>query len=65
MTTPVQSPTQEFMYDGYIKSINNMTLEANPDLLDIETDYKNDIDTTELEDFRTSLYTIKRKTAAA
>ena len=42
-----------------------MTLEANSSLLDLEAYYKNDINATELKDFRNSLYDIERKTSAA
>ena len=48
-----------------IKRIKKLTLEANTDLLDIEADYKNDIDATELENFKASLYNIERETYAA
>ena len=65
MTTPVQSPPQEIIYEGYIKRINELTLEANTDLLDIKADYENDIEATELENFKASLYNIERKTSAA
>ena len=39
MTPPVQNLTQEFEYDGYIKRINEMTLKANANFLDIEADH--------------------------
>ena len=42
-----------------------MTLEANTDLLDIIADYENDIEATELENFKASLYNIERETSAA
>ena len=42
-----------------------MTLDANTDLLDIEDVYGNNIDATELEDFKASIYNIERETFAA
>ena len=36
MTTPVQNLAQEIEYTGYIKRINEITFEANGNLLDIE-----------------------------
>ena len=39
MAPPVQNLTQEFEYDGYIKRINEMTLKANANFLDIEADH--------------------------
>ena len=41
-----------------------MTQEANLDILDIEANYRKDIPSTELEDFRTSLHNIERETSA-
>ena len=65
MTTPIQSPPQELVHEGYIKRINELTLEANTDLLDIEANNKNDIEAKELENFKASLYNIERETFAA
>ena len=65
MRTPVQNPNQELLYAENIRRINGMISETKIDSLDIETNYKNDINTTELEDFKTSLHTIKCMTAAA
>ena len=64
MTTPVQNPAQELAYSEYIRRINDMTFKANTDFLDIEADYKNDIDAAELDDFRTSITNIEHKTSA-
>ena len=65
MTTPIQSPPQELVHEGYIKRINELTLEANTDLLDIEANYENDIKATELKNFKASLYNIECETSAA
>ena len=59
MTTPVQSLAQELERDGHIKRINDMTLEANTDLLDIGAEYKDNIDATEIDDFRISITNIE------
>ena len=64
MTTPVQNPAQELLYTEYIRRINNMTLEANTNSLDIEAKYKNDIDTTKLDNLRASITNIELKTSA-
>ena len=64
MTTPVQSLAQELERDGHIKRINDMTLEANTDLLDIRADHKDNIDATEINDFRISITNIERRTTA-
>ena len=63
ITTPVKSPSQEIANEEYIRRLNEMTLDANTDLLDIEADYGNDIDATELEAFKLSLYNIERETS--
>ena len=42
-----------------------MTLEAKSSLLDLEAYYRNDINTSELEDFRSSLRNIESKASAA
>ena len=42
-----------------------MTLEANTDLLDIEANYKNDIEAAELNNFKAFLYNIEREMSAA
>ena len=55
MTSPIQSPLHEHIYREYIKRIKELTLEANIDLLDIKAKYENDIEATELENFKTSL----------
>ena len=53
------------MYDEHTKRIYNMTLEAKSSLLDLEAYYKNDINATELEDFRNSLCNIESKASVA
>ena len=55
---------QELAYEGYIKRSRELTQEANLDILDIEANYRKDIPSTELEDFRTSLHNIKCETSA-
>ena len=62
---PVQNLTQEFEYDEYIKRINEMTLKANANFLDIEADHEDDIEATELDAFRTSLTLIEHRIAIA
>ena len=64
MTTPVQSLAQELEHAEYIKRINDLTLEANTNLLDIEAEYKDNIDATEFDDFRVSITNIERRTSA-
>ena len=59
MTAPVQNLTQSFEYNDTINRINELTLEANTNLLDIEAEPRNNIETPELTDFRTSLSNIK------
>ena len=59
--TPVKSPSQEVTNKEYIRRLNEMTLDANTDLLDIEADHGNDIDATELEAFKLSLHNIERE----
>ena len=55
MTTPVQNLAQEIEHTGYIKRINEMTFEANGNLLDIKAEHGNDIEAPELVAFKTSL----------
>ena len=55
MTSPIQNPIQEHIHREYIKRIQELTQEANLDILDIEANYRKDILPTELEDFKTSL----------
>ena len=50
--TPVKNPLQEIANEEHIRRLNEKTLNANMDLLDIEVDHKNNFETTELEAFR-------------
>ena len=63
MAPPVQTLTQEILYEGNLKRIREMTLKANTDLLDITADHESDIDATELENFKTALQDIERGTS--
>ena len=63
MAPPVQPPAQEIAYEGNLKRIREMTLEANTDLLDITADHESDIDATELENFKNALQDIERGTS--
>ena len=63
MAAPVQSSAQEIAYEGNLKRIREMTLEANTDLLDITADHEGDINATELENFKTALQDIERETS--
>ena len=58
MAAPVQSSSQEIAYEGHIKRIRELTLEANMDLLDITADHEGDINATELENFKAALQDI-------
>ena len=62
--TPVQSPSQEIAHKEYIRRLNKLTLDASTDLLDIEADLGNDVDATELKDFKASLHDIERDMSA-
>ena len=63
MTTPVQDLAQELEYTVHINRINDLTLETNADFLDIAIEHKDDIDITELDDFRTSMTNMKHRTS--
>ena len=65
MTTPVQNLAQEIEHTGYIKRINEMTFEANGNLLDIEAEHGNDIEAPKLAAFKTSLASIEGRTSTA
>ena len=65
ITTPIKNLAQEIECNGYIKRINEMTLEANGNLLDIKAEHGNDIEAPELAASRTSLANIEGRTAAA
>ena len=53
------------MREEHIARIRNMMLEIRSSILDLETCYRNDINTSELEDFRSSLGNIESKTSTA
>ena len=65
MSAPVQSSSQEIAYEGHIKRIRNLTLEADTDILGIAADHEGDINATELENFKASLQDIERETSTA
>ena len=50
--TPVRSPSQEITNEEHIERLNEIILNANMDLLEIEADHMDNIDTTELEALR-------------
>ena len=53
-----------FLITLYSKTLQTKIQEANIDILDIEANHRKDILSTELEDFKTSLYNIERETSA-
>ena len=63
MMTPVQSLAQKHLRIEHIRRIDDMTLEAYADLLHIRDKYKDDIDTTEINDFWISIASIKCRTS--
>ena len=65
MTAPVQTLTQKLEYTDTIKRINELTFEANTNLLDIEAEHGNDIEAPKLAAFKTSLANIESRTSAA
>ena len=65
MTTPIKDKAKEPMREENIERIRNMTLKIRSSLLDLETCYRNDISTSDLEDFRSSLGNIESKTSTA
>ena len=66
MTSPIhiQNLPQELAYEGYIKKSRELTQEAMIDILDIETNHREDISPTELENFKTSLHNTSSETLA-
>ena len=66
VTSPIQIQNlpQELAYEGYIKKSCKLTQEAMIDILDIETNHREDISPTELENFKTSLHKTSRETLA-
>ena len=63
MTTPVQNKNQEIERTEQIEKINELTSEANTNLIDNEAEHGNDIEATELATFRTTLTNIEGKTS--
>ena len=61
MTTPVQNQDQEIVRTEQIKKINELMSEANTNLMNIEAEHRDDIETSELATFRTALTIIKGK----
>ena len=59
MITPVQTIAHKLKHTKNIKRINDLTHEANTDFRDIKAKYRDDIDATELEDFRILLTIIQ------
>ena len=59
MTTPIKDKAQEPMREENIERIRNMTLEIRSSLLNLETCYRNDLNISELKDFRSSLGNIE------
>ena len=57
ITIPIQNLAQEMECTEYIKRINEMDFESNSNLLDIESEHKNNIEATELATFKASLTT--------
>ena len=55
------SPTQEHVYEKYIKRIEELTLQANKDL---EASHRKDIPPTKLKHFKISLHNIEQETLA-
>ena len=57
--TTLQATPQEFEQIEYVQKIIDLTLEATTKFRDIEARHRDDIETTELDTFRTSLTNIK------
>ena len=57
-------PIQEHIYVKNIKRIQELTLQANKDILDIEANHRKDVSLIELENFKTSIYNIEREASA-
>ena len=57
-------PIQGHIYVKNVKRIQELTLQANTDLLDIEANHRKDISPIELENFKTSIYNIEREASA-
>ena len=64
MTSPVQSPAQEYVYGEYIERIQELTQEANIDISDIEANHRKAIFLTELKDLKTDMHNIECETSA-
>ena len=65
MTTPIKDKAQEPMREENIERIRNMTLEIKLSLLDLKTCYRNDLNISELKDFRSSLGNVESKSSTA
>ena len=65
ITTQVRSPSQVIAHEECTQRLDALTFNTNTGLLDIENIYGNNIDTMELEDFKTYVHTIELKTLAA
>ena len=61
MPARVQNLAQEMEHTDYIKRINDMTFEANNNLLYIEAEHMDHIKATELAVFRTSITNVEDK----
>ena len=66
VTSPIQIQNlpQELAYEGYIKKSCELAQEAMIDILYIEANHREDISSTELENFKTSLHNISCETLA-
>ena len=60
-TTMLRATAQEYEHSGYIRKINNITLEASAKFLNIEARHRGDIETIELNTFKASLTNIKQR----
>ena len=63
MTIPIQNQDHEIISNKQLKKINELLSEANTNLTDIETEHRDDIETSKLATFRTTLTNIKSKTS--
>ena len=65
ITMPIQNLAQHMECTDYIKRINELNLEVTSNLLDIESEYKDDIDSTELAAFKASMANIESRTSTS
>ena len=63
MAPPIQTLAQEIAYEGNLTRVREMTLDVTTDLLDIDVDYVDNIDPTELENWKADLKDIERRTS--